>query len=602
MGVIENQVPKPEFPVISIERKISGLALTNDQVELFEWFREYYPDSSGSILRLFVPSFLSKYSPSKNQGGTSIKIGKIKPELNKDQLDAYQKISRGKGTFLLNGVTGSGKTRIYMELARAHINSGRSALILTPEIALTAPLEQEFKKTFKDLVFINHSNLTQKQKLELYRRALEDTRPFIVIGPRSSLFLPIRNLGLIILDEFHETSYKQESSPRYLANRVASKLSQITESLLLFGSATPPVSEYYLAEQKNGTIININTSAITNKRPENREIIVDMSDKNEQTSYPLISRTVINEMSSALDRSEQILVYINKRGGFRSILCKQCGWQFKCPNCDLPLIYHQDTHSAVCHTCGYKDDVSKSCPSCGSVEIFFTSPGTKSITDNLSKIFPAAKVSRYDKDNKKSERIENNFQSIQEGSVDIIVGTQMVSKGFDLPKLSIVVMLITESSLNFPDYTSNERSYQLIKQLAGRVNRGHRKGKIILQTFNREGEVVEYSKKDWIDFYKEELSKRKTLGFPPFYNALKIQIANKSREKAESILSAITASLDNEYGNIKIFGPSPSFIEKKLNKFHWQAVIMSKDRKTLVKIAKGLPRAIKKDLDPINFL
>ncbi len=310
----------------------------------------------------------------------------------------------------------------------------------------------------------------------------------------------------------------------------------------------------------------------------------------------------MNEISSALDRNEQVLVYINKRGTFRSILCRQCGWQFKCLNCDLPLIYHQDTHSAVCHTCGYKAAVPKSCPSCGSIEIFFTSPGTKSIADNLSKAFPEAKVGRYDKDNKKNDRIENNFQAIRQGDIDIIVGTQMVSKGFDLPKLSIVVMLITESSLNFPDYTSNERSYQLIKQLAGRVNRGHKKGKIILQTFNPDGEVVKYSSKDWIDFYKEELNKRKILGFPPFYNALKIQTASKSREKAEAVIAEAIENLSNKYKNIKIFGPSPSFIEKKLNKFHWQAIIMSKDRKTLVRIAGDLPKTIKKDLDPINFL
>lgn len=602
LGVTENEVIKPKFAVNNIEREISGLTLTNNQSELFKWFLGYYPGNTSSILKLFIPSYLSKYIFSKQSDVNLNKIDKIKPGLNKDQSKVYKSINKSSGTFLLNGVTGSGKTRIYLELARDQINSGKSVLILTPEIALTAPLEQEFKKIFKNAVVTNHSNLTQKQKLEIYQKIYQANNPLIVIGPRSSLFLPIENLGLIVVDEFHDTSYKQESSPSYLANRVASKLSLISDSLLLFGSATPPVNDYYIAEQKKGTILNIYSSAITNKPPEIEEVIVDISDKNEQTSYPLISRTSIDEISAALDRNEQALVYINKRGTFRSMLCKQCGWQFKCPRCDLPLIYHQDVNSVVCHTCGYRTHAPKSCPLCESIEIFFTSPGTKSVADALSRAFPSAKVRRYDKDNKKNERIESNFQSISKGDVDIIVGTQMISKGFDLSKLSIVVMLITESALNFPDYTSNERSYQLIRQLAGRVNRGHRKGKIILQTFAPKSEIIKYSNKDWADFYKEELAKRRLLGFPPFYSALKIQAVEKNSSKAESILSDIASDLSKDYTSIKILGPSPSFIEKKSNRFYWQLIVMSKNRKTLVEISRKIPRSFKKDLDPINFL
>jgi primosomal protein N' (replication factor Y) len=602
LAVVENKVPKPQFTVNGIERTIEDLALTHNQAEIFKWFKEYYPDNNATVMKLFIPQYLTKYSANKKVSGHSNKISTIDPKLSKDQLEIYKKVSKGTGTFLLNGVTGSGKTRIYLELARDQINSGKSVLVLTPEIALTAPLEQEFKIIFQNIVLTNHSNLTPKQKLELHQRVYRGNSPLIIIGPRSSLFLPISNLGLIIVDEFHEASYKQESSPRYLANRVASKLSQIAGARLLFGSATPPIADYYIAEQKKGTILNLYTSVLTNKRPEIQELVVDLSDKNEQTSYSLVSKTALDEISSALDKNEQALVYINKRGSFRSILCRQCGWQFKCLNCDLPLIYHQDIHSAVCHTCGYKSNAPNSCPSCGSIEIFFTSPGTKSIADTLSKAFPSAKIGRYDKDNKKSERIESNFQAISKGDVDIIVGTQMVAKGFDLPKLSIVVMLITESALNFPDYTSNERSYQLIRQLAGRVNRGHRKGKIVLQTFVPKGEIIQYINKDWIDFYKEELAKRKILGFPPFFSALKIQAINRSRSKAETILSDTATSLGENYKNIKILGPAPSFIEKKLNRFHWQLIVMSKDRKTLVEIAKRLPKTFKKDLDPINFL
>lgn len=603
LAVVEKQVPKPEFKTNKIEKEIKGLYLSDNQLELFRFLREYYPDNIGSTMKLFVPSYLAKYDKDKKINNPSANIDPLKPQLNKEQLKTYKEISdKPPGTFVLNGVTGSGKTRIYLELARDQINSGKSVMILTPEIALTAPMEQEFKKTFKDIVFTNHSNLTPNQKLKLHQDIYQANRPIVVIGPRSSLFMPIDDLGLIIVDEFHETSYKQESSPRYFANRVASKLSQITKSKLVFGSATPPLTDYYIAEQKNVTILDINTSAITNKRPQMHQMVVDLSDENEQTSYPLLGKTSLDEISKSIKNNEQVLVYINKRGSFRSILCKQCGWQFKCPSCDLPLIYHQDIHLAICHTCGHKTKAPTSCESCGSMDVFFTSPGTKSIADTLAKVFPTARIRRYDKDNKKSERIESNFQSISTGDVDIIVGTQMIAKGFDLPKLSLVVMLITEGALNFPDYTSNERSYQLIKQLAGRVNRGHRKGKVILQTFNPKSEVIDYSKKDWVDFYREELLKRKSLDFPPFSSALKIQAEHRDRTKVEKTLVDIASQLSTDYRNITILGPSPSFIEKKLGKFHWQLIVMSKNRKVLVEITKSLPKTLKKDLDPINFL
>lgn len=602
LAVVEAFASKPEFKTNPIIRKVDNLLLTKEQADLYRWLHEYYPENKSAAMNLFIPSYLSKYTAKDMDSQHPKKIDEIKPKLNKDQLVAYKKISKGKGTSILNGVTGSGKTRVYMELARDQINLGKSVLVLTPEISLTAPLEKEFRNTFGDIVITNHSNLTPKQKLDLHGIIYRSKTPLVLIGPRSNLFLPLNNIGLIVVDEFHENSYKQETSPKYHANRVASKLSEITGSKLLFGSATPPVSDYYLAEQKNRTIVTINTSAITEKQPEIYEVIADLSNESEQTSYPMLSKTALGEISRSLDNNEQALVYINKRGSFRSILCKQCGWQFKCLNCDLPLIYHHDIHSAICHTCGYRKRIPHSCPSCKSLEIFFTSPGTKSIADTLAKSFPSAKIRRYDRDNKKSERAENNYQAIQSGDIDIIVGTQMIAKGFDLPKLSLVVMIITESALSFPDYTSDERSYQLIKQLSGRVNRGHRKGKVVLQTFSPKSEVINYSKKDWIEFYKEELAKRKSLGFPPFWNAVKIQASNKDRQKAEKMLGNLADNLRGNYKNIKLLGPSPSFVEKKLGKFYWQIIIMSRDRKTLVDMAKKIPQTYKKDMDPINFL
>lgn len=540
LAVITKIVKKPDFKTTEINKIINGYRLSDKQLNLFFWMMEFYPSPAGTTARLFVPSFLAKYSHELKPVKQEIASKDTPPKLTKDQVQAYKKIvSLNKAeSCILNAITGSGKTRIYIELAKDATEAGKSVLILTPEIALTAPLAIEFKKYFSGKVEINHSHQTPKQKLDMFQRIKTAEKPIIVIGPRSALFMPFNKLGLIVVDEFHESAYKQESAPFYHANRVASKLAELSNAKLIFGSATPSVNDYYLAEQKNKSIIEINTSAITQKAPDFNKIVIDLTKKSEQTPYSLISKKLISEIENSLSKKEQILVFINKRGSYRSVLCRDCGWLNLCKNCELPLIYHQDKHISLCHTCGYSEKTPSTCPVCGSMEILFSSPGTKTIYESLTKIFPKAMIARYDKDNKKHERIENNFDDIKSGKVDILVGTQMITKGFDLPKLSLVVMLITESSLNFPDFTSNEKSYQLIKQLAGRINRGHRKGKIILQTFKPENNLINLTEKKWSDFYKLEIKNRQMLGFPPFYNALKITFSAKDRLKTEQTLVA----------------------------------------------------------------
>lgn len=606
IAVVVRKVTKPDFSVSSIGEILDDLLLDDTHLKLLDWLINYYPGSLGTTTRLFLPSYLGNYknNQSPDDKKSLEKIVSSDPKLTKEQETAYKKISQTNSnkTFIINGVTGSGKTRLYIELLIDTVNSGKSALVLTPEIALTAPLASQIKDVFQEIVLINHSNLTPKQKLAIYQHVHESQTPKIIIGPRSTLFLPLKNIGLIVQDEFHESAYKQESAPYYYANRVSSKLASLSNAKLVYGSATPPLNDYYIAEQKKATIINLNTSAITNKKPKINKLVVDLSNKDEQSSYSLISNTLIKEIRKTLDRGEQIMVFINKRGSYRSILCKNCGWQTMCDNCDLPLVYHADKHIALCHTCGFKSKVPSACPDCDSIDLLFTSPGTKAVTSSLTSLFPKAKISRYDKDNKKHERFGANFEDISNGSIDIIVGTQVITKGFDLPKLSLVVMLITESSLNFPDYSSNEKTYQLIKQFSGRVNRGHREGKIILQTFKPNGEVLSFAEKPWIEFYKTEVEKRKKLGFPPYNYALKVQLSNKDRSKVEEKLQTVTEKIGNEYPKIKVLGPSPCFIEKKQGKFNWQIIIKSKDRRDLVKIVDTLPSSYTKDLDPVNFL
>lgn len=296
------------------------------------------------------------------------------------------------------------------------------------------------------------------------------------------------------------------------------------------------------------------------------------------------------------------MLFINKRGSARSITCQKCGYKELCDNCDLPMVYHGDQHLIRCHTCGVSRTPPVKCPQCGAVDIFFSSPGTKAITENLARIFPEAKIARFDKDNKKSERLENNYDEAVK-NIDIIVGTQIIAKGHDLPRLSLVAMLQADSGLDFPDYSSSEKSYQLLKQLSGRINRGHREGVFLIQAFNPLSRFIkDATDNDWDDFYEDEMKQRLRHKFPPFYSALKIEAVRKTSISAMNSLDNLLAKYKEELKKVNILGPSPSFVEKKSSKWHWQIILTSQNRALLVEIARNIPSTFTVDIDPNNFL
>lgn len=604
-GVVIKKTAKPDFETVSVEGVLKGLILPARYIELMEWMVSFYPAPLGVIAQLFIPGFLDKIEPlSAKDTVVEHEFEKL-PPLTPEQSAAYKAISAEPGraeSFIVHGVTGSGKTRLYAELARDSLDTKKSVLILTPEISLTAPIAETFRKIFGDSVEINHSSLTSKQRARIWERLLYGNKPLIVIGPRSSLFLPLNDIGLIVVDEFHEPAYKQESQPYYHANRTASMLSKLSAAKLVFGSATPPIIDYYLAEQKNVPVIRMDRSAITGNKPLARYLVVDMLKPEEKSGYPLLSKSLISSITDTLNKGEQAMLFINKRGSARSVTCQDCGYRALCKNCDLPLIYHSDQHLMRCHTCGYRQKTPATCPDCGSIKIYFASPGTKAIADNLGKLFPRARIARYDKDNKKAERLENTYQKAVD-EIDIIVGTQIIAKGHDLPRLSLVATLLAENNLDFPDYGSEERSYQLLKQLSGRINRGHRKGVFIIQTFRPDSEVISSAiKGSWNDFYSSQIKTRRQHGFPPFYSALKIEVQRKTRKSAEDALSELIKKIASDNKDLKILGPSPSFVEKKASKWHWQAIIMSKSRKQLADISRVIPGTFRTDIDPNNFL
>jgi primosomal protein N' (replication factor Y) len=600
IGIIDQLVGKPKFSVKQIIDVPALPPLPKATLELHKWLRDYYPAPLGMITQLFLPTSLPNKLDTDDVGGQERPVEL--PPLTTDQQLALKSINQ-QGLNILHGETGSGKTRVYLELARQNFANGRSSIILTPEIGLTSQLAQTFRKIFGRRVFVVHSGLTESTRKKVWRRLLEDKGPVIVIGARSALFSPLKKIGLIVIDESHETAYKQDQAPYYHATSVAAKLASIHGSTLILGSATPLVSDYYIAKAKGRPIVRMRQIAGSEGKTSLSASIVDLKDRGQFTKSPYLSDKLIKAVRDRLQQGEQALLFLNRRGTARIIFCQNCAWRALCPNCDLPLIYHGDDHLVRCHSCSHKAAVLRCCPSCKSTDIIFRSVGTKALVEESHRLFPEARIMRFDTDNKKAERLDTNYDEIHSGKVDIIIGTQSLAKGLDLPKLGVVGVVAADTSLYFPDFSAQERSYQLLSQVLGRVARGHRDGLAIIQTYSPNSDLVRAAiTKNWDTFYNTELLERRKFVFPPFSYILKVSCKRASAASARQAAENFVAQLRSQNINIKIEGPTPSFHEKIQNKFVWQVIIKAKRRKDLTNIIEHLPSGWSYDIDPMNLL
>lgn len=600
LGVVTKLCQKPTFAVKAVVSQPDLPILPEKSLQLLYWMKEYYPSSLGIITQQFLPKEL----PKKPVAIVHPAITKEKelPPLTEDQKAALEKINK-PGSYILHGETGTGKTRVYLELAKQSVQSNRSVVILTPEIGLTSQLAHDFRTSFGEKVVVIHSQLTEVTRQRLWVSMLKQTSPVIVIGPRSALFSPLKNIGLIVMDESHETAYKQDQSPYYHATRVASVLAELHKAPFIMGSATPLVSDYFMATAKKRPIIRMEQTAVVTTTNEKEIIVVDLRDRSQFTKKSYLSDELIKSISTSLSSGEQTLLFLNRRGTARIILCEQCGWQAACPHCDLPLVYHGDRHAMQCHTCSYTASCPSSCPNCHNVSVIFKSIGTKAIVDDVTRLFPGARIMRFDTDNKKSERIDQHYDSIKKGEVDILIGTQTLAKGLDLPKLSLVGVIIADTSLYFPDFSATERTYQLLSQVIGRVGRGHRKSKVVLQTYDPSSPLLKsVITKDWTSFFKKEIEERETYLFPPFCHLLKLSCKRASYSSAERVAKSFAKELVGQRLRIQIEGPAPSFHERVQNKYQWQIVVKSKDRRELIKVIHLLPSGWSYDIDPMNLL
>lgn len=600
LAYVSKKVDEPSFKSKPINRSFDNLILPKKCIESIQQISKYYPSSKSTITQLFLPTHIQKYN---NKDATDFKKPQIINEikLSAIQKSALKEIKDSKSSVLLHGQTGSGKTLLYIQRAKEVISHGQNVLILVPEIALIPQTASTFKSQLGAEVASYSSEETPKTKSQIWHKLSTNTAPMVIVGTRSALFLPYQTLGLIVIDECHETGYKNETAPYYNASQIAAILAKTYNSQIIRGSATPSVSDYYYAQAKGLTIIKLASHAANDSK---RTIkIISLKDKSEFSTSSLISKSLAAYMKETLKSGKQVLLFLNRRGSARLVICDTCAWTAECDRCSTPLVYHGDAYKLKCHTCDQTQKTLLSCPSCRAMTISFRVLGTKSIVTEISKQFPNAKIARFDTDNSLSESMANNYTDIESGKVNIIIGTQMVAKGLDLPNLELIGIINADTSLLIPDYTSSEKTYQLINQVIGRVGRIHGDGKVIIQTYNPESKLIDQAVNDnWGDFYNTQISERQEFNLPPFTFTLKVTCARSSAKSAEQTLQKLVTTLRSKIPKIHVQGPTPSFKEKQRGQYHYQLIISAKNRQSLIDCVQILPSKINFDIDPVNFL
>lgn len=496
-------------------------------------------------------------------------------DLTTEQQEALDIISNSKrNVFLLKGVTGSGKTEIYMNLVKDNLKKDKSSIILVPEISLTPQMIQIFKGRFGPEVALFHSKLSEGERYDEWYRVKEG-KAKVIIGARSALFLPAKNLGLIVIDEEHENSYKSDQNPKYHTREVAEFIGGLKNAKVILGSATPLIETYYRAISDEIKLIELK-SRVNNKEMPPMEL-VDMREELKSGNMSMFSRKLIIGIKEALERKEQVILFLNRRGYSTFVSCRSCGYVFKCPNCDVSLTYHKNNF-LVCHYCGFGKKQDKTCPKCSSKYVKFFGAGTEKVEEEIKKYFKEAKVLRMDVDTTRNKHsYEKIYNSFKNNEADILIGTQMISKGLDFDNVTLVGVIAADSSLNIPDYKSSERTFQIITQVAGRAGRNEKDGKVIIQTYNPNHYTLLYSRDyDYEGFYREEFTARGLLNYPPFGKILLINCLSKNEEKLidfmkqtkEEILKLLKMRND-----IDVLGPVPCVIAKVKENFRWQIIL-----------------------------
>jgi primosomal protein N' (replication factor Y) len=604
VGIVIQQVTKPTFATKSIDAVIETTPLPSSLLILAGWMSRFYATHPVTVWQTLLPRGLQKKRRITSQNASHPIRNRTTIVLNNEQQRAITSIlDRPIGTSLVHGITGSGKTQIYIELAKKAIADNRSVIILVPEIALTSQLIAEFMPHFPDVV-VTHSTMTESARHATWQKLLSATSPYVVIGPRSALFSPVPDLGLIVIDECHEMTFKQEQSPRYSALRAAAVLASSAKARLVLGSATPNVTDYYLALQSDRPIIGLTKPArLGTVKPS--VALVDMTKKLNFSRHSLFSNTMLDTMKATLDHGHQVLVFHNRRGTAPITLCENCGWNALCKRCYVPLTLHTDSFELRCHICGQHERVPTSCPECGRANVIHKGVGTKLIHQELAKLFPGTRIARFDGDNDNENTLDKHYQALYDGEIDIIIGTQVVAKGLDLPRLRMVGVVQADAGLALPDYLSSERTFQLLAQVTGRVGRNEHPSSVVVQSYQPTHPAVQYGiASDYKQFYDLTLAERQRAHFPPFTHLLKLICIYKTESTAIRNAQTLARELRRiAPSRVELLGPTPAFYERVHDTYRWQIVVKSPVRDDLITLLSHLPPTHwQYELDPASLL
>jgi primosomal protein N' (replication factor Y) len=595
------------------------------ELQWYGWAARYYVQPLGKVLAAALKpmvSFLKKSHRGKERlcfPGEDV-LGQPPPSLTADQWRAVEEILPAVRearfeAFLLWGVTGSGKTEVYLRAAQAAVECNKQVLVLVPEISLTHQLVREFRSRFGQRIAVLHSRLSMGERASMWRAVHLGDLP-LVLGARSAIFAPCHSLGLIIVDEEHDSAYKQEEGFRYNARDLALVRGKLSNSPVLLGSATPAMETYCNARQ--GKFRMLRLPERVEGRPLPHTQIVDLRKRSRARGGAQVLSALLEEsMRETLEKGEQVLLFLNRRGYATFLLCPDCGHVLKCENCEVALVHHLSEGALRCHYCGWRRSAPPACPACGGTGVSDLGIGTEALEMAVRELFPMARVLRMDRDTTMRKHAQGEIlRAWRRGEADVLIGTQMVAKGHHVPNVTLVGVILADTSLNLPDFRASERTFQLLLQVAGRAGRGDRPGKVILQTYTPHHPAVVFSAgEDYESFASWELAVRKEAGYPPFRHLALLRISGPRQDttaRAAALLGELARGVSSQGGTVQCLGPSPAPLARLKGRYRWHLLLKALSRADLHRVAVQIAQSargklpsrihLSVDVDPQSFL
>ena len=604
--------PKPLINVID-----EAPVFSQEMIDLARWISDRYFCSWGEALEAMIPGALKRGKVKMTQRVKEPEDVVIPTEPHKPNREQQQVLDEINScidnglhkVFLLHGITGSGKTEIYLQAMRNVLEKGKTGVVLVPEISLTPQTVERFVSRFDKQVAIFHSKMLQSARFAEWKR-IKDGEAKMVVGPRSAVFAPFDNLGIVIVDEEHEPSYKQEDTPRYHAREVAIQRAKQAGVPVILGTATPALESYHKAIQGEYRLVELTGRIMEKELPKVK--VVDMRmDFNTRTGKTVISPVMAMALKKDIQKKQQALIFLNRRGFSTFIHCGKCGEVVECPKCDSPMVFHREKKELICHYCNRRMPPPKICPFCKEDNLMYGGTGTQKVETEIRSMLPEARIERMDSDTMSKRGAHAKvLKRFKEHEIDIIVGTQMIAKGLDFPKVTQVGVISADANLNLPDFRSGERTFNLITQVAGRAGRGDLGGEVIVQTFTPEHYAVSLAAKhDYHGFYIREIEARRDLNFPPFVNLVKITLRSRIEGNVEKSTEKLAEMLAKKMPGLDVIGPAPSPMAKLRGYYRWNILIKTKNIDKLVKDLRVALKGFRKgsgvfmavDVDPMSM-